>query len=122
MGAGNVAISFFGPNLPELFNILVKLRIAGFGLENQALADNVADKGAYDRGHYVAVALQVPGPGPYNVTAVTVCCLCALVDGIPISVRASVTPGVVMPYFLKGLPPRLPLRSGLRVNPADQSV
>ena len=109
-GTGETVVQEWGAVEKEFIRNLEVLRYAD------------ANKGAYHRGHYVAVALHVPGPGPDGVPAVTVRIFCALIDGVPISVRPSVAPGVIVAYFLKGLPPCFTLRSGLRVKPSYQPI
>ena len=84
--------------------------------KGKTMADGMTENGN------VAVSLHVSGPGPDGVPAVTVGIFCALIDRIPISVRPSVAPGVVVAHYIKGLPPRFTFRPGLRVKPTNEPI
>ena len=74
----DVAVLGAGPPFPQLLHLGVKRFVLrpigpeGFGLQLVAGAHHVADHGVDEAAHHIAVALQIPGPGPDDVPAAPV--------------------------------------------------
>ena len=66
---GHIAVFRLAPVAPERFDLSVQLFLAGFRLQSEAAADNVADERRDQTVHHIRIAFQITGTCANGVAA-----------------------------------------------------